>query len=65
MLVIRAGIHKMLLRIANREDSDQTASEVWVCTVFLSLFGRQLDVKILQYSEINTAQDERAGYFSA
>ena len=24
--VIRAGIHKVLVRIANREDSDQTAS---------------------------------------
>ena len=26
MLVFRAGIHKILVRIANREDSDQTAS---------------------------------------
>ena len=26
MLVIKAGIHKMLFRIANREDPDQTAS---------------------------------------
>ena len=26
MLVIRAGIHKMLIRIANREDPNQTAS---------------------------------------
>ena len=26
MWVIRAGIHKMLVRIANREDPDQTAS---------------------------------------
>ena len=26
MLIIRAGIHKMLVRIANREDPDQTAS---------------------------------------
>ena len=25
-LIIRAGAHKMLVRIANREDSDQTAS---------------------------------------
>ena len=25
ILVIRAGIHKMLVRIANREDPDQTA----------------------------------------
>ena len=27
MLVIRAGINKMLVRIANRADPDQTASE--------------------------------------
>ena len=26
MLVIRTGIHKILARIANREDPDQTAS---------------------------------------
>ena len=26
MLIIRTGIHKMLARIANREDTDQTAS---------------------------------------
>ena len=26
MLVIRAGSHKMVVRIANREDPDQTAS---------------------------------------
>ena len=26
MLVVRAGIHKMLVRIANREDPDQNAS---------------------------------------
>ena len=31
MLVIKAGIHKMLDRVANREDPDQTASSeaVW------------------------------------
>ena len=28
MLVIRADIHKMLVRIANREDPDQTASNL-------------------------------------
>ena len=27
MLVIRTGIHKMYVRVANREDPDQTASE--------------------------------------
>ena len=26
MLVIRAGIHNMLVRVAKREDPDQTAS---------------------------------------
>ena len=26
MLFIRAGIHKLLVRIANREEADQTAS---------------------------------------
>ena len=26
MVVIRAGIHEILARIANREDTDQTAS---------------------------------------
>ena len=31
MLAIRAGIHKILVRIANREDPDKTASSeaVW------------------------------------
>ena len=27
MLVFRAGIHKLLLRIANKENPDQTASQ--------------------------------------
>ena len=42
LLVFRAGIHKILVRIANWEDPDQTASlEVersslfWVCTVYV------------------------------
>ena len=37
MLVFRAVIHKMLVRIANREDPDQTA------------FGRQLVYEILEH----------------
>ena len=50
VLVIRAGIHKMLNKTANREDSNQTASsEIWVCTVCLGLFGRQLVIKILEH----------------
>ena len=32
MLAIRAEIHKMLVRIVNREDPDQTASGEAVCT---------------------------------
>ena len=44
MLVIRAGIHKMLVR-ANREDPDQTVDlggGGGGCTVCLGIFGRQL-----------------------
>ena len=42
MLVIRAGIHKMLVRIVNMEDSDQTSSSslIWVHTVCLDFFGQ-------------------------
>ena len=44
----RARIHKMLVRIANREDPDQTASSlIWVCTVCLGLFDEQLVFEIL------------------
>ena len=47
-LVIRAEIQKMFVRKANKEDFDQIASEaVWVFTVSLRLFGRQLVFKIL------------------
>ena len=46
MLIFRAGIHKMLVRIANREDLDQTTSLeallIWVCTVCLGVFNMQL-----------------------
>ena len=40
MSVIKAGIHKMNVRIANREDPDK--SLILVCTVCLGLFERQL-----------------------
>ena len=30
-LVFRAGIHKMLIRIANREDPDQKQSDLGLC----------------------------------
>ena len=46
--VIRAGIHKMLVRIENREDPDQT-EVIWVCNVCLSLFDRQLVLNFLEY----------------
>ena len=41
MLVIRAGIHQILVRLANSEDPDQTASSVG-----LDHFGNQLAFKI-------------------
>ena len=45
MYVIRAGIYKMLVRVANREDPDQTASSeaVWsgsVLFVYAFLAGK-------------------------
>ena len=53
MMVFRTGIHKMLVRKANREDPDQTtfedASLIWVCVVCLGLFGRQVVFKILEH----------------
>ena len=58
MLVFRAGTHKMLVKIANREEPDQTASSEarllifrnsLICTVCLGLFGRQLVFEILEH----------------
>ena len=53
MLVFRAGIHKIRVKIANREDPDQTASLeaslIWVCSVCLGLFDRQLVFGILEH----------------
>ena len=49
-LVFRAEMNKMLVRIANREYSDQTASLsslMWVCTVCQDLSGRQLVFEVL------------------
>ena len=43
MLVTRPRIHKMLVKIANREDPDQFRSSlIYVCTVCIGLFGKQL-----------------------
>ena len=47
MLVTRAGIHKMFVRIAESADPDQTAPVYAVCLV---LFGRQLVFEILEHS---------------
>ena len=53
MLVIRAGIHKMLVKIANGEDHDQNASSeaVWSGSAMFvyNLFGRQLVFQILEH----------------
>ena len=53
MLVFRAGIHIMLLRIANREDPDQTAlsEAVWSGSALFvyAFFGRQLVFEILEH----------------
>ena len=51
MLVIKVGIHKMLVRIANREDPGQTASSnlIRVCTVCLGTFSRQLVFGIIEH----------------
>ena len=48
MFVFRVGIHKLLVRIANMEDPEQTASEepVWSGS---ALFVRQLLFKILEH----------------
>ena len=43
---IRAEFHKLLVRIANREDPDQTASDLGLCCLFV-LLGRQLVFDIL------------------
>ena len=53
MLIFRAGICKMLVRIANREDlvSDcfWRSRMIWVLAVCLGLFSRQLVFKILEH----------------
>ena len=52
MLDITAGYHKMLVRIVNREDPDQTASKsslLRVCPVCLGLYDLQLVLEILEH----------------
>ena len=49
MLIFRAAISKMLVRIANRGDPDQTASNQSDLGLrCLGLFGRELAFKILE-----------------
>ena len=52
MLVFKAGILQILVRIANREDLDQIVSSeavlIWVCTVTLGTLRRQRMFKILK-----------------
>ena len=55
MMTIRSAIHKMLVRIANSEDPDLTASSeamsslIWDFTVCQGLFGRQIVFKSLEH----------------
>ena len=51
MLFNRAAIHKMLVRIANREDPDQTASSVGSGSALFvyTFFARQLVFGILEH----------------
>ena len=49
MLVIGAGIHNMLVRIADRKDPDQTASSVFNYT--LELLDFNIEPHIMPYSE--------------
>ena len=52
MMVFRAGIHKILVGITNREDPDQTASSKQSDLGLPCLsrsFGLQLVLKILEY----------------
>ena len=51
MLVIRTGIHRILVRIANREDQDQTAL---FCAVCLSLFWLATCVRNFRTSTIGS-----------
>ena len=50
-MVNRTEIHKMDVRITNSKDPYQTASleAVWLCTVCLGLFVRQLTFEILEH----------------
>ena len=53
MLVIRTGTQEILVRIAHREDPDQTASSeaVWFGSALfcLGLFGGELMLKIIEH----------------
>ena len=44
MMVFRAGIHKLIVRIANREENNQKL--VWFCAFCV---GRQLKFEILKH----------------
>ena len=67
MLVIWDGIGKMLVRIVNRENPDQNASPeiisffrsslIWVCTVYLGLYGRPAGVQ--NFRTFNVHSDEQ------
>ena len=48
-LAYRAGIYKILVKQANREDRGQTASKLGLCHVCLGRFGVQVVFKILEH----------------
>ena len=52
-MTMAANMGLGLVKIANREDTDQTAlfrsSLIWVCTVCLDIFYSQLTFKILEH----------------
>ena len=48
-MVIRAAIHKMLVRMANREDPDETASSDLGLSCLSRPFSRKLVFKILDH----------------
>ena len=54
-LFFRAGIPKILVKLANREYPDQTASSEAVCFFFLGLFGGQVVFEIFEHLPYNWA----------
>ena len=58
-LVIRTGIHKMLVRITNRVEPDQTASAVWSGSELSSFFWQAASVLSFRTFTIQVNKIER------